>query len=498
MALLLPTSRPTASALLEAIQPVREPLAELDLAEPRTAALLADVQGTILKPPGRTFARLCFLEIIDADLARRWLGSLHARLATVFRLNRQAEDAQQPAPALAPDERLAVSLHLTAAGLRRLGARRIAPAGVAFDEGQIEWIGGRILAGRAVHLLGDDPADWLAQPAHDYTRPIHALLAIAFEEPERAAAAALAATATPAHGVRLVVEEAGGRFHLPSGADAEHFGYRETLSWPRFVPTTRAGGELTPLRHVLCPAAPRADGTERFGAFTVFRKFEQDVAAFLRAADRMAARFFASPDAAGREQACAWIMGRFRDGTPLVSHRQPAGHATNRFDYNSDRGPAAGNLCPFHAHIRKMNPRGDHANPTGTPPSDLLPVRRAMTYGDRALVGDPARRILHVDALPAEPVGLLFLSHHRQIEDFETIIAEWANAGSFPHGTVASPDALIGQPRRTPRSTRIAIRGPDATRTIHVDRYVIPRGGAYFFTPPLSFFSDLAAGILPR
>lgn len=483
--------------MLDVIQPVRDPVPELNLSSPITAAALADVQGTILKPHGRTFSRLCFLEIIDPNLARPWLGAMGARLSTVLSLNLQAEDARKVCPELAPDQKLVISLHLTAAGLRRLGARRIAPASPAFDDGQIEWMGGRVLAGRAIHVLGDDPADWQANPAHDYTRPIHALLAIAFDETERAAADVLAASATSAHGLRLVVEEFGGRFHLPSGDDTEHFGFRENLSWLRFVPSSKAGGELTPLRHVLCSAACRTDGTERFGSFMVFRKLQQDVAAFLQAADVMAARFFSSPDLAGREQACAWIMGRFRDGTPRVASRQPTGQATNTFNYQADEGPKAGNLCPFHAHIRKMNPRGDHPPATGTRPSDLLPVRRAIPYGNRSLVGDPARRILQVDSVPAEPVGLLFMSNHRLIEDFETIISGWANDGAFPYGTVASPDALIGQPKQTSPNNRISIRGPAATGTVTVQRYVIPRGGAYLFTPPLSFFADLAAGILP-
>jgi hypothetical protein len=190
-------------------------------------------------------------------------------------------------------------------------------------------------------------------------------------------------------------------------------------------------------------------------------------------------------------------MGRFRDGTPRVVSRHPTGHATNTFDYSTDSGPKAGNLCPFHAHIRKVNPRGDHPAPTERSPADLLPVRRSIPYGNRSLVGDPARRILQVDSAPAEPVGLLFMSHHRLIEDFETIMSGWANEGSFPYGTLASPDALIGQPKQAVATTRISVRGPAMTGTVSVERYVIPRGGVYLFTPPLSFFSDLAAGNLP-
>ena len=51
------------------------------------------------------------------------------------------------------------------------------------------------------------------------------------------------------------------------------------------------------------------------------------------------------------------IVGRFDDGTPLTLQRTDgaAQAIMNNFTYDSD---GDGHKCPFHAHIRKTNPRG--------------------------------------------------------------------------------------------------------------------------------------------
>ncbi|MFK8164152.1 MAG: hypothetical protein AB8H12_17030 [Lewinella sp.] len=61
----------------------------------------------------------------------------------------------------------------------------------------------------------------------------------------------------------------------------------------------------------------------------------------------------------------AMYMGRFKDGTPVVNSGTPQtemGYSIDGedipFDYKGDRGVA----CPYHAHVRRMNPRNDLSN----------------------------------------------------------------------------------------------------------------------------------------
>lgn len=60
------------------------------------------------------------------------------------------------------------------------------------------------------------------------------------------------------------------------------------------------------------------------------------------------------------ELAGALLVGRFEDGTPVTFQGADGldDPVPNNFDY---RGDMAGARCPFFAHIRKTNPRGDIA-----------------------------------------------------------------------------------------------------------------------------------------
>ena len=94
------------------------------------------------------------------------------------------------------------------------------------------------------------------------------------------------------------------------------------------------------------------------GSYFVFRKLEQNIRGFNAAEDELGRAIFgkgATPDQLDR--AGAMVVGRFEDGTPLTASK--AGTASGR--------PERIHLCsrcrwrslPFHAHIRKTNPRGD-------------------------------------------------------------------------------------------------------------------------------------------
>ena len=93
-----------------------------------------------------------------------------------------------------------------------------------------------------------------------------------------------------------------------------------------------------------------------YGSYLVFRKLEQNVRGFQDQLDELAKAL--QLQGHDRQRAEALVMGRFRDGTPVVLQATPGQHdpVPNNFDFADD---ALGLKCPFQAHIRRMNPRGE-------------------------------------------------------------------------------------------------------------------------------------------
>lgn len=187
------------------------------------------------------------------------------------------------------------------------------------------------------------------------------------------------------------------------------------------------------------------------GTFIVLRKLEQDVRAFRAWAHR-------DPDRA------SGMMGRTPDGLPLVRR---AGPGINGFNFDDDTG---GQGCPFHAHIRKANPRGESVG-RGTAclaeERHRLFVRRGMMYSacdDYSLEADP----------PAK-TGLLFVGYMASCRDqFQMMMAGWLHNPNFPSGRAPAQDALM----------------PSGPMRTDIPRFVTPRGGAYFFAPPVPWLNS--------
>src|SRR5262249_40936032 len=118
-----------------------------------------------------------------------------------------------------------------------------------------------------------------------------------------------------------------------------------------------------PLQQVLVkdPAVP---DTNAFGSYQVFRKLEQNVKGFQQAEKTLGQKLAKLAKQQRRqvnpELAGATIIGRFRDGAAVLLQRSEGMHnpVPNDFDFSGDM---EGLKCPFHAHIRKTNPRGDTA-----------------------------------------------------------------------------------------------------------------------------------------
>ena len=361
------------------------------------------VQGGILAPyPGVTHGALVLLELADGAAAQALLDTLLGTVSTA----RAAQGAQRErSPG---DPRVFHNLAFTPAGLKRCGlgdgqTDELPPAfrdGMAARSGVLgDWDHNhpsRWALPR--HRLADDGGPqrvqlstvhamlqvWLQdQPSDDWSDPVSAQarqrLHAEVERLEQAIAALEPADARSRRGagVRVLAVEPMQRLSasstdLPKG----HFGYADGISQP----WTRAGGRApyntdqdeVPLGDLLLGYGngllddPQTGTLWVNGSFLVVRKLHQNVLAWRQALAR-------DPDnqAAIEQQ----LMGRTVDG--LVDLPDHPAALDNDFDYTND---PLGKACPFHAHIRRANPRTPRR-------PDLVRVprimRRGMSYGPR-------------------------------------------------------------------------------------------------------------------
>ena len=279
---------------------------------------------------------------------------------------------------------------------------------------------------------------------------------------------------------------------------------------------------------------PVAPEWARDGSYLVFRRLRQDVPAFRAFIRDEAARLGLSADLLA-----AKIVGRFRSGAPLmrtIDHDDAAvavnecvnndflfgaagaGRSATRIARKLDDSlcrpapPAApdeaGAVCPFAAHIRKMNPRND----TGTRAAEIGAVstathrllRRGIPFGAPYPENPPE------GVQDSGDRGLLFLAYQTSIEDqFEFVQRAWANDAQFKDrsardGTRSGHDLIIGQNGRPADERRrrfvLPLAGANGTLRREVietaAEWVIPTGGGYFFAPSISALTQLANGEL--
>jgi deferrochelatase/peroxidase EfeB len=190
-----------------------------------------------------------------------------------------------------------------------------------------------------------------------------------------------------------------------------HFGYLDGISQPDIYWDDDAphSPEQMDFRRFLlgystdkCPSAPATGPAANFArnsTYGLFRWIYQDVAAFNLFLSTEGPRLFPHlSDADAEELLAAKMMGRWRDGTPLVlspEHPDPQLARSNDFGYLAE--DPDGLRCPFSAHIRIVNPRDTPLDPIVV---DGVPrvLRCGMPYGppletttddgvDRGLVG---------------------------------------------------------------------------------------------------------------
>lgn len=426
------------------------------------AEMLSDMQGNILKPHGRDHSVCYLLAFQSGDALRTFLE--RASRAVTSALEQLSVRRRLSKGRAKPGRNLA-TLSLSSAGYVLLGLPDSSiPGDLAFRAG---------LKARR-HVLADPkPDEW--DPV--YGKEIHALLTIAGDDPISVRQDAEALLSGSGQSVS-VIREKGSIWRNKDGRSLEHFGFVDGLTRTEVATDGGAldpGSTLYPLGIALSPCPGGIEGIS-FGSYLVYRKLEQDVRGFARSNEELSTLL--GLQGAARDRAPAMSMGRFKDGTPLVLSGTPNTKTLEPFDYSKD---SDGSKCPFHAHIRKLNPRDSSLVGAGIDARVVL--RRGVTYGSRARAPDVATP---VEELPTSGVGLLFMTYQANIpRQFEYLQAQFANGRDNPAGS--GPDVIAGQSHRLPQRWPATWGVSQSSRGYLFKQHIRMLGGEYFFTPSITF-----------
>lgn len=446
------------------------------------ATMLDELQPNILKAHVRDHLSVLFLGFGNSDEAKTFLKAVTGLMKSA----KAHLDEVEAFKTGNSGGTTYVGLGLTAAGYAKLGIAT-APGDASFQGG----------AKKAVENLVDPPVtDW----EKPYQAAIDAVVLIgdASATTMQAKRAEVLALFPPS--ITVLGEETGRGIANENGDGIEHFGYVDGRSQPLFLTedvdterdTTDGINEWdpsAPLAQILVADSAAPDPNVHFGSYFVFRKLEQNVQLFKQAEQDLAEQLALKGEDA--ERAGAMIVGRFEDGTPLVSQSAAGAHSPveNDFSYDSDK---LGQKCPFQAHIRKTNPRGSGGAEPAEQERLHLMARRGQTYGERQ--DDPNADLPPADR-PTKDVGLLFMAFNGNLgNQFEFTQRIWANNAGFPitpDGSQPGLDPVIGQGER-PGSNYSRDWGRNGTQPVDaIPQAVTMKGGEYFFMPSLAFLRSL-------
>jgi deferrochelatase/peroxidase EfeB len=488
-----------------------------------------DMQGLVRFGHGRLkAAEFLLCEVTDAAAARAWLAA--APVTT-------AEHLETP-------PRTALQLAFTAAGLEALG---LEPQVLAmFPQPFLAGMAGEDSRSRRLGDVGpNDPANW------QWGRPApHLLLMLYAEEggldafKEEVLGAAFAAAFTVTHSLPTSTLRGREPFGFVDGISEPKIDWDQSFTtalhsrldyanllapgevvlgyaneYQEVTPRPLVGGEV-PGADRLAEAqdAPGRRDLGLNGSYLVLRQLQQDVRGFWRFVDKAAGH-----DPERREALAAAMVGRHRDGTPLIRDERtvPGGRPGNNFTFDDD---VDGQLCPVGAHIRRANPRtGDH--PPGVQGfwawlfstlgfrrrqdglkgrHDLVAstrfhrlVRRGREYGsilpvEEALGPGPD------EAGAGEERGLHFICLCANlVRQFEFVQNAWIASARFD-GLRGEADPLLGN--------RVPLEGDVATDAFSMPQvsgvtervrglpvFVTVKGGAYFFLPGIRALRFIAS-----
>lgn len=447
----------------------------LDTSLPEADALLSSIQGNILKSHGRDHAAHVFLTYgADPAKNRRWLAEFARNHVTNASRQKRARNAWM---ADGGPGQLFTSVGLAYTGYQAL---QIPDAEIPADP---DFRLGMKNQAQSRRPYNDPPAEqWEAS----FQGRVDAIIIFAHDDPKQLADAVTQTVASLQGIASAIWVEGGSRllFSFPGEAEPttiEHFGYEDGISNPLFYlddiaaeRAARGSVKWDPAAELALALVAEPDSEERYGSYFVFRKLEQNVAGFRAALEKIAAMPGGSGDA---DQIGAMAVGRFRNGAPLIPTPPATDPSGNDFHFKTDDPDGA--VCPFHAHIRKTNPRGDTPLPANVERMFRI-VRRGITYGQRPDLSPGATL-----PPPAGGVGLLFMSCQSRLEQF-AIQQEGSDSNDFAQAGVGV-DAVIGQ-----NSTPVPQEWPKGSGVrFTMANFVKMLGGEYFFMPSIGMLTSL-------
>jgi Dyp-type peroxidase family len=448
--------------------------------------MLSNMQGNIIKGHGRDHTAHVFLQFDKKKkkAAKQWLHTMAESAITSAQQQLRDRELFKRNGIRAG---LFTGLALSADGYKTLGLA--APVGDSFSKGmKHEEVRTR--------LSDPKPNKWEA----GYRGDIHAMVLLAHHDITELSQAEQTITAAVQSFAEVLHVEHGHALHNENGDGIEHFGYVDGISQPLFlqdeVDAFRAGKTL-PLHWDpeagldLVLVQDMANNPNAQGSFFVFRKLEQDVKGFKDTEDELAQKLGLTGE--DEERAGAMLVGRFEDGTPvtLLGHEGMIGAgAENNFNYEDD---TYGAKCPFHAHIRKSNPRGSGKLEPLADEKRHIMARRGIPYDNRT-----EKEKKEDDGKPSGKVGLLFMSHQASIENqFEFIQEKWVNNPLFP-AAYAGSDPVIGQGADSKGWFASKHGNPFSMQNESFGQFVHMKGGEYFFTPSIAFLKSLLGETLAK
>jgi Dyp-type peroxidase family len=445
---------------------------------------LRKIQGNILRSHGRNRLVLLVLSIEEGasvPKVRAALGGFAKKHVTsgADQLQQTVEyrDAVARKPSIATDvsgtlppeaSKLFGSLFLTASGYERLKFSTAGFRDASFVKG---------MKRSGPERLGDpEPSDWEAA----YQRPVHAMLLLAGDDTAELESAAATVTGD-FEAVKVEVTREDGDVPRNGANQLEDpFGFAHGLSQPLFfeedlkksavlAASVPAGSQWNPGAGpslVLVQDPLESDDADALGSFLVFRKLAMDTAGFAKRVGKLAGLLQNPPDS---ERAAALVVGRYKDGRPLVaepSQGQPPVNPTT-FTYGGDQ---LGRMCPLQSHVRKSNPRVSSDDDR-----EHRIARRGVNYRD------------------SEQQGMLFMCYQAKIwRQFEFIQRRWMNDPAFPGAGVGrDPVVGAGAPLRSAQWPRWPVSVEAGDVRFNFGGYVRLRGGEYFFAPSTKFLAKL-------
>jgi Dyp-type peroxidase family len=433
--------------------------------------LLADLQGNIIKASARDYSVHLFVQWkADKILeAKKWIKNFAETHITSAK--KQAEEALLHKKGISSN--VFANFLLTRQGYEILGF-----AAVTIPKDQPFTMG---MKNQQIRESLGDPA--ISEWEEGYQDNIHTLLLIGDDDVIRLLQFINQITTSLRQVAVVLHREDGFLLKNKSGQVIEHFGFVDGVSQPLFtkrdiIKAKEADHDFnkwdprSPLSLVLVKD-PNGKTDDSYGSYLVYRKLEQNVKAFHEDKQKLAKQLNINEDLAG-----AFAVGRFPDGTPVTQSNVPAS-STNNFNFDED---VEANKCPFHAHIRKTNPRGDTArkfNVSLQEEKGHQIVRRAFSYGDN-----------NHDNKSETGSGLLFLCFQADIENqFNFMQVRWANADKFVQVGVGA-DPLIGKESIVSQKWPTQW-GSNNTQEYNFKLWVKMKGGEYFFAPSISSLSGL-------